>query len=118
MHSFRGWTIGPDPNKQIPTNPDCIQIAKAVEEAKKGKLQDLVFNSLQFQAEFAKHKSDFYACYAWIIDYHAGRVAYFVVKGWANSPIEITASGAMNEGQHRLLAACFMKLDEIEVIVI
>jgi hypothetical protein len=89
-----------------------------VERAKAGQFQELVFDSKEFRDEFAKYAAqDFDKLFAWLMDYHAGRVAYFVEKKWGNSPVEIMANGDMKEGQHRLMAAKFMDLEELEVLV-
>lgn len=47
-------------------------------------------------------------------DYHAKRIAYFVVKGWAD-PIRMDANGGFHDGQHRLKAAKFLERETIAV---
>ena len=46
--------------------------------------------------------------------YHARRIAQFVVHGWT-APIILTADGRMNDGLHRLKAAIFNGMEEVEV---
>ena len=47
-------------------------------------------------------------------EYHAARIAYFVVTGWID-PIKVAANGDMIDGAHRLKAAKFMGKDEVEI---
>ena len=49
-------------------------------------------------------------------DYHARRIARFVVKGWSD-PIILASDGDMIDGTHRLKAAIHKHLDEVEVQV-
>jgi hypothetical protein len=49
--------------------------------------------------------------------YHSRRIAFFVVNGWTD-PIVLTADGRMNDGLHRLKAAIFRGMDEVEVIIL
>lgn len=53
------------------------------------------------------------------IAYHAERIAYFVVNGWDDSghPIRIDAKNALHDGGHRIRAALFKGVREVDVIV-
>ena len=85
-------------------------------------LQELVFDSPEFHTAFRNYAAsvadDPTKLLQWAKDYHAGRVAFLMVRGWNGSPIKIMANGDMNDGQHRLLAAVFMDLKEVDVVVL
>jgi hypothetical protein len=49
--------------------------------------------------------------------YHARRIAFFVVNGW-KEPVALTAEGKVNDGLHRIKAAIFIGMDEVEVIIL
>ena len=46
--------------------------------------------------------------------YHARRIAYFVVNGW-NKPIVLYEDGTLKDGLHRIKAAQFKGMDTIDV---
>lgn len=48
--------------------------------------------------------------------YHAKRIAHFVVHGWSD-PISLRGDGKITDGSHRLKAAIFMYMDEVNVII-
>ncbi|HAB17916.1 MAG TPA: hypothetical protein PLX89_19165 [Verrucomicrobiota bacterium] len=52
-------------------------------------------------------------------NYHAQRIAYFVVHGWEDPkyPIRLDAQSALHDGGHRLRAALFKGTTEIDVII-
>ena len=48
--------------------------------------------------------------------YHAERIAFFVVNGWDNYPIILKGDGReVKEGSHRLRAARYLRMEEVEV---
>jgi len=49
-------------------------------------------------------------------EYHARRVAFFVVNGW-DDPIELNENGTMKDGTHRLKAAIHKNMDEVKITV-
>ena len=50
--------------------------------------------------------------------YHAQRIAFFVVKGWGNDPIVLRKDGrSMHEGLHRVKAAKYVGLETIDVVI-
>ena len=49
--------------------------------------------------------------------YHAPRVAYFVTHGLGD-PISVTADGRITDGSHRIRAAIFLGIKEIQVCVV
>lgn len=48
--------------------------------------------------------------------YHARRIAFFVVNGWSD-PIRLGTDGKIKDGLHRLKAATFQGMHEVEVHV-
>ena len=48
--------------------------------------------------------------------YHTRRIAHFVDQGW-NDPIILTVDGKMKDGLHRLKAAIFKGMGEVEVTI-
>jgi hypothetical protein len=119
LPKFRGWEMKDERGKKHQTAPTKEEIEKAVEEAKLGKLETLIFDSDDFKAEFAKYKSQGFAvAFTWFKNYNASRVAYLVEKGWAGHPIKVMMNGDLNDGQHRIMAACFLGLKEVDVLVI
>jgi hypothetical protein len=119
---FRGWALK-TPIGTVPTIPTKAETEPFVALAKSGTfLQELVFDSPEFNAAFhnyaASAAGDPSKLLQWAKDYHAGRVALLMVRGWKGSPIKLMANGDMNDGQHRLLAAVFMDLKEVDVVVL
>jgi hypothetical protein len=119
---FRGWAFK-TPTGTVPTNPTKAETEPFVALAESGTfLQKLVFDSPEFHAAFREYAvsvaDDPTKLVQWAKDYHAGRVAFLIVRGWKNSPIKIMPNGDMNDGQHRLLAAVFMDLKEVDVVVL
>ncbi len=51
-----------------------------------------------------------------VTDYHAGRIAHFVVNGWER-PISINANDEVTDGTHRIKAAIFRGVCEVEVTI-
>ena len=51
-----------------------------------------------------------------VSQYHARRIAYFVVNGWSQ-PIEINQNNELTDGTHRIKAAIFKGHTEVDVIV-
>jgi hypothetical protein len=49
-----------------------------------------------------------------VTNYHTRRTAYFVVHGW-NDPIAVTSEGTIVDGSHRLRAAIYMGMQEVEI---
>ena len=47
-------------------------------------------------------------------NYHARRIAHFVVHGWED-PIILAANGDMIDGTHRLKAAIHKRMHEVEI---
>jgi hypothetical protein len=47
--------------------------------------------------------------------YHARRIAYFVENGWDGDPIELKPDGSVNDGLHRLKAAKYLGMEEVEI---
>jgi hypothetical protein len=82
-------------------------------------LEERVFNKTEeLHAQLREEaRGDPELMYTLFRDYNANRVAYFVVKGWEESPIEVMANGDMKDGQHRWLAAHYLERDEVDVIV-
>jgi len=52
-----------------------------------------------------------------VTGYHAGRIAHFVVNGW-DHPISINANDELTDGTHRVKAAIFKGLIEVEVAIL
>ena len=48
--------------------------------------------------------------------YHARRVAFFVVNGWEDDPIEVGRDNWLIEGGHRMRAAEQVGLEQIQCI--
>ena len=50
--------------------------------------------------------------------YHARRVAFFVVNGCENDPIMICAHNVLEDGGHRLLAARHRDINAIDCVIV
>lgn len=67
-------------------------------------------------AAFEKEAAGNFDTYRRLIhQYHARRVAYFVLEKDWKDPIGVTAEGILHDGGHRYLAAKFLGKDEVEV---
>ena len=118
---FRGWDLLISGRRfsTVQTEPEA---AKFLALAEAGTfLQELIFDSPEFKAEFNRvvlsAGQNAGKVLKWTTDYHAGRVAYLMFKGWDTSPIRLAADGDMLDGQHRLLAAVFLKIAEVDVLI-
>ena len=103
-------------HKGVRCEPSRAEIAKAIEEKK---FEEREFqkdiNSLLSEwdsTEISPEESNRLAT-----QYHARRIAYFVVNGW-NKPIVLREDGSLKDGLHRIRAAMFQGIDTIDAIFI
>lgn len=117
---FRGWAVRV--GDQTPdVTPTIAEIDKAVELAKSGKLEEREFSAnpdALAQALIKEAQGDLSKFCLLSREYHAERVAYLVIKKWEEFPIEVMANGDMRDGQHRWLAAKYLELEEVDIVVI
>jgi ParB-like chromosome segregation protein Spo0J len=117
---FRGWAVQIG-DQSIDVTPALDEIAKAVQLAKAGQQELRAFsdNPQKLADEIAAQAQGNRDRFVQLSrDYHADRVAYLVLNGWAEFPLEVMANGDMRDGQHRWLAATFLGMDEVEIVVI
>jgi hypothetical protein len=95
-------------------SPEDIQLA----------IKENQFEERAYQTDLEELKTEWRAkaktrqeCDDLVKTYHARRIARFVVHGWTD-PIALTADGRMNDGLHRLKAANFKGMDEVEVTIL
>ena len=96
------------------TEPSDEDVAEAI---KKGELEERGFQEYEHElaAEWYRHPPT--ECVQLAKQYHARRIAYFVVKGWTD-PIQITSVGKLRDGAHRLRAAKFKGEKTIDFIIV
>ena len=97
----------------ISSEPSCSEIAKAIEDRK--------FENREFQKDIksidseANRKAGSEKEYCnFLKQYHARRIAYFVVHGWKD-PIVLRENGTVKDGLHRLKAAIYKGVETIDV---
>lgn len=95
-------------------DPSAAEIQQAIDNGKleergyQRHLHDLV---AEWQAGAKGEAVEFYRLQK---EYHACRIAYFVVRGWTD-PIVLAANGDMIEGTHRLKAAIHKGVSKVGV---
>ena len=102
--------------------PSGEEIRQAVE---KGDLEERGMDEHQAEIKAwllvgSNNGSDVAAWVRMMKAYHTKRVAHFVVKGWPEEdphPITINKQNQVTAGNHRVRAAHYMKMNEVEVRV-
>lgn len=104
--------------QRFSTQPTLEQIAKAIEE---GRLDERI-NAGEHQLAMyedckAAGKGDLGEIMRLIQEYHAQRIAYFVVNGWdeENDRLALDHQGNLRDGGHRYWAAAYLGKEEVFV---
>ena len=117
---FRGWAVRIG-DRTLDATPNRAELDRAVKQAKDGRLEERAFSGNSealARALLEEAGNDLTKFHQLSVEYHAARVAFLVLKGWDDFPIEVMTNGDMRDGQHRWLAANYLGREKVEVVEI
>lgn len=98
-----------------PTPKDICDAIKAGRLEKRNYQRDLAALTAEWEGASENSLNPLSTWQRLVTDYHAARIAHFVVSGW-DDPISINANDEVTDGTHRIKAAIFKGDSEVEVI--